>query len=345
MRSSRLLVHFLVWVFVAAFFVQGFGQGRGSLSGNGGIHSIQGRIYLPNGRTPETPVSVKLMCANFSTVSIDTDQTGVYIFPALMPGSYTIVIDAGDQFEPAREYVVIDPEIKIPGVPSPVLPKVFNVPVYLQFKRGVREPAASVFNAKFANIPKEALKHFENGLKFNQTGKNEEAIREFNQAVMLYPEFAAAQTEIGKICLAGGKFDEAENAFRSALNIDSQQYEAKLGYGVVLLKRNALPEAQKALEDAKTMNQSAAGPPYYLGLLYFSQRKLVQARDEFEQTEKLKSEKDYPLAHYYLGGIYWGEKQYKKAADELEKYLVIEPNAKDADLTRRAIQQLRSKEN
>ena len=50
-------------------------------------------------------------------------------------------------------------------------------------------------------------------------------------------------------------------------------------------------------------------------------------------------------AHYFLAGIYWGEKQYQKAADELEKYLKLEPNAKDADQTRKAIADLRIKQN
>lgn len=345
MRSSRLLVHFLVWVFVFALYTQGFGQGRVNSTGTGGVHSIQGRIYLPTGRIPETSMSVKLQSTNFGTLSVDTDQSGVFIFQNLAPASYSIVIDAGDQFEPAREYIVIDAQIKIEGMPSPVVPKTFTLPIYLQYKRSAREAAAGVVNAKLANIPKEALKHFENGLKFNQTGKNEEALREFRQATMLYPGFAAAQSEIGKICLATGKLDEAESAFRIALNIDAQEYDPKLHLGIVLLKKNEFPDAQKQLEEAKNLNQSAAAPSYYLGLLYFSQHKLLEAKNEFELTEKLKSEKDYPLAHYYLGGLYWGEKQYKKAADELEKYLALEPNGKYADQTRRAIPQLRTKEN
>jgi tetratricopeptide (TPR) repeat protein len=315
------------------------------MTGTGGLHSIQGRIYLPSGRTPETSITVKLQSTTFSTLSTDTDPGGAYMFGSLAPGSYVVVIDAGEMYEPAREYVVIDPEVKVEGMPAMVLPKIINLPVYLQFKRGAREPAAGVVNAKLANIPKEALKHYENGLKFSQTGKNDEALKEFRQAAMLYPEFAVAQTEIGKISLAAGKIDEAETAFRAALTGDAQQYEARLGLGIVLLNKKESVDAQKSLEEAKNMNQSAAAPAYYLGLLYFSQRKLIEAKNEFESAEKLKGDKDYPKAHFYLGGIYWGEKQYKKAADELEKYLAIDPNAKDADQTRKAIEQLRSKEN
>ena len=42
--------------------------------------------------------------------STATDQDGVFRFRGLEPGSYTVVVDAGNQFEKAREPVVIDNE-------------------------------------------------------------------------------------------------------------------------------------------------------------------------------------------------------------------------------------------
>jgi Tfp pilus assembly protein PilF len=343
MRSNRLLVHFLVLVFMALCSLSAFGQ-RGNTTGTGGIHIIQGRVYLPNGRTPEVPVTVKLLSTNFSSIATDTDPGGSFMFHYLAPGSYNVVIEGNDQYESARENIVIDPEVKIEGMPSTVLPKIINVPIYLQFKKAVRM-AAQVINAKLANIPKDAMKHYESGLKLSQAGKDEEALLELHQATTLYPDFPYAYSDIGKICLRLNKLDDAENAFRRALNTDPQDYDAKLNLGFLLLKKNEFAEAQEMLEDAKNINQTAAAPCYYLGLLYFSQHKLAEAKNAFESAEKLKSDKDYPKAHYYLGGIYWGEKQYKKAADELEKYLIIDPHAKDADQTRKAIEQLRSKEN
>jgi tetratricopeptide (TPR) repeat protein len=344
MRSSRLLVYFLVSIFAVVCHDQALGQGRVNQSGTGGVHSIQGRIYLPSGRMPEMSITIKLQNGGLDTISVETDYSGSFSFRALAPGSYMILVDAGNQYEIMREYVVIDPEVKIEGVPGRVLPKIFNVPIYLQYKKAVRE-ALGVLNAKFANIPKEALKHYEAGMKLSQEGKSEEALKELRMAVSFYPTFSAAHTEIGKICVKLNQLTEAENAFRAALDINSQEYEAKVGFGYVLLSRKEFPDAQKELEEAKLLNQTAAAPAYYLGLLFFSQRKFPDAKSEFELTEKLKGMKDYPLVHYYLGGIYWGEKQYQKAADELEKYLSIEPNAKDADQTRKAIEQLRTKSN
>src|ERR1044072_8973296 len=344
MRSSRFFSFVTVWLFVALAIASVSGQSRSNISGTGGIHTIQGRIYLPNGRSVDTSVRVKLQSTNFTPISVDTDQSGTFVFSSIAPGSYSLVVEAGEAFETAYEYVVIDPQVKIEGVPMVVLPKVVNVPVYLQFKKAVRE-AVGVYNARMASIPREAIKRYEAGMKFIQAGKNEEALAELKQAVTLYPNFSTAFTEIGKLCQVLGKMREEESAFLSALGIDSRQYEAKVRLGYILLSRNEFPDAQKELEEAKSLNQAAAAPPYYLGLLYFRQRKFNDAKNEFELTKKVKDSKDYPLAHYYLGGIYWSEKQYQKAADELEKYLTIDPKAKDADQTRKAIQELRTKQN
>ncbi len=342
MCRRRFLIYCSGGLLIVLACLQGFAQSRSNASGNGGIHTIQGRIYLPNGRSIDEPVKVRLQSTNFTPISLDTDRSGTFIFSSIAPGSYSIVVEAGEAFETAYEYVVIDPQVKIEGVPMVVLPKVFNVPVYLQFKKAVRE-AVGVYNARMATVPKDAMKRYESGMKLIQAGKNEEALTEFKQAVALYPNFSFAYTEIGKLCQALGKLTEAESAFRSALGIDSREYEARVRLGYILLSKNEFPDALKELEEAKSLNQSAAAPPYYLGLLHFRQRNFTGAKTEFELTEKLKGLKDYPLAHYYLGGIYWSEKQYKKAADELEKYLQIDPNAKDAEQTRKAIQELRTK--
>jgi Flp pilus assembly protein TadD len=320
-------------------------QSRVNTQGTGGIHTIQGRIYLPNGRSPEMPMTVKLQSSNFSTISVETDASGSFGFRFLAPGTYAVVVEAGENFEVAREYITIDPEVKIEGIPSMVVPKTFNVPVYLQLKRGLKAAAPEVVNARLAAVPKEALKHFEAGVKLAQSDKNEEAIQEYRQAIALYPSFNIALSYMGKAYLKLGRLEDAGNAFQEALKIDAKDFESKLGWGIVLLNNRSLEEAQKELLEAKELNSAAAAPRYYLGLLYLQIRKREEAKSELEQTEKLKNERDYPLTHYYLGGLYIAEKQYKLAVEELEKYLLLVPNAKDAERLRQTIADLRNKQN
>ena len=49
------------------------------------------------------------------------------------------------------------------------------------------------------------------------------------------------------------------------------------------------------------------------------------------------------MANYYLGGIYWRKKDYPRAVEQLEKYLVLVPNAPDAERVRATVKDLRSR--
>jgi tetratricopeptide (TPR) repeat protein len=80
----------------------------------------------------------------------------------------------------------------------------------------------------------------------------------------------------------------------------------------------------------------------YLGIALMSQRKLDEAEKELLKAAQSNSI-EVAMAHRYLGGIYWGKRDYKRAADELETYLKLAPKAADAERTRAAIKDLRSK--
>jgi regulator of sirC expression with transglutaminase-like and TPR domain len=69
---------------------------------------------------------------------------------------------------------------------------------------------------------------------------------------------------------------------------------------------------------------------------------MEEAQKEFEAAVSSNSS-EVAAAHRYLGGIYWGNRDYKRAADELEAYLKLSPNAPDAEKTKQAIKELRSK--
>src|SRR5687767_14724850 len=77
-----------------------------------GIHSIRGKIYLPNGRALETTVKIELLSSTHPTVIDYTDSSGAFAFLGLEAGSYTVVVDAGEQFEVARESFLIDKEVQ-----------------------------------------------------------------------------------------------------------------------------------------------------------------------------------------------------------------------------------------
>src|SRR4051794_21044471 len=115
MLSGRTLsaVIFIGTLVVFAFSPT-FAQTKTNSSGTGGIHQIRGKVYLPSGMPSNTPIEVELQSTTFASLKLITDASASFVFENLAPGPYTVVVNAGDQFEPTRESVLIDDEIKLP---------------------------------------------------------------------------------------------------------------------------------------------------------------------------------------------------------------------------------------
>lgn len=325
-------------------------MGRNS-SGTGGKDTIQGSIFMPSGvRSGEGQITVKLESTTYSSLSVIADRNGSFSFTDLTPGSYTIVIDAGEGFETTREYVYIDetstPVSRTdPNAPSMVLPsnpRTIRVPIYLQLKKNATLNN-KILNAKLAGVPKDALKHYEKGVELAHGNKAAESVAELRQAISFYPQFPIALAELGKQYLRLGNLNEAVVALRSSVALDATYFDAKLDYGIALLNKKEIDDAEKQLKDAVQINAAAVTPHYYLGLVFIQKRNLDEAQKELELGAKLSDGKGYPQIHWNLSGIYFEKKQYKSAADELEKYLQLAPNAKDAEKIRQVIKDLRSK--
>jgi len=345
MRSASLLAV----LFVSAFFIvlsNSFvaGQSRTNSSGTGGIHEIRGKVYLPSGRTFESPVEIELQSiSKFSTLKLFTDRDGGFSFRNLAPGNYTIIVSAGGQFEDAREYVTIDTEAQgRTTVPIRPVPKVITVPVYLQFKRGV-VLRNEVINAKWSNIPKATLDHFKRGADLMQENKNAEAEVEFHKALDLSPTFAPAHTELGKLALMNGKLEASVESCKAAIRYDDSDFDAHLNLGIAYLNLKKYDQAEPELVTAAYLNRSAVTPHYYLGIVFVMKNDLDVAQKAFETAKDLKGGKSLPAIHKYLGRIYMRKDMEKEAVHELETYLKLVPKAQDAEKVKKDISDIKAK--
>lgn len=363
MRVESLKRQFSFLLFAGIFFIcAGTSDVRAQLgtntTGNGGKHTIQGSIFLPGGtRSSDTSINVQLESTSYSSLSVIADRNGSFSFANMSPGSYTIVIDAGANFEIAREYVYVDdtsnPPVRgdptMPTMILPETPRTMRVPIYLQLKKSA--PLNNkILNAKLADVPKEALKHYEKGVELARSGKPVESVAELRQAISIHPQFSIALAELGKQHLRLGDLNEAVAALRSAVDLDPKYFDAKLDYGIALLNKKQMEDAEKQLKDAVRINANAVTPHYYLGLVFVEKQDLETAQNELELGKKLSGDKGYPQInrllskiYFELSKIYFEKKQYKAAADELEKFLKITPDAKETEKVRQVIIELRSR--
>ena len=341
MRSAILLA-----VVAALFSISPtpdtYAQSRTNQSGTGGFNQVRGKVYLPSGQSLDTPVEVELQ-AVFASLKVFTDRGGSFIFQNLTAGSYTLVVNVGEQFEPALEYFTIDPDPPPPrGMAVRPTPKMITVPIYLRLKRGV-VLKNEVINAKWSSVPKEAVSHLKRGVELVQEAKPAEAEVELRAALKIAPTFSPAHTELGKLLLQTGKLEPAIESFRTAIKNDESDFDAHLNMGIAFLNLKKYDQSEPELVTAAYLNRTAVTPHYYLGIVFVMKGDLDIAQKAFETAKELKGGRSLPAIHKYLGRIYMKKDMQKEALQELETYLKLAPKAQDAEKVKKDISDIKAK--
>ena len=342
-NTARLVVAVLL-LFVSLLTTQAQVGGTDSI-GTGGRNTIQGRIYFPSGRSADLRAKVRLETTNTGGLSVLADMDGVFRFTNLSGGSYTIVIEGGDEYETARESVYIEGNSSLGrGMRISVPPRNVTVPIYLQLKRlGKTSTRPGVINAALAGVPKAAADLYTAALEAARAGDSRKAVEHLRGAVSLYPEFAIALNELGVQYLRLHQADKAAEALQRAVKISPDALAPRLNYGIALLEKRSFVEAETELRVVLKRNDGAATAHLYLGITLINLRNYVEAEKELQRAASFAAN-ELSIAYYYLGGIYWKNKEYKRAADALEKYLQQAPKAPEAERIRDTIKDLRTRQ-
>jgi Tfp pilus assembly protein PilF len=275
------------------------------------------------------------------------DMNGTFAFRSLESGSYTVVVEGGDNFETARERVYIESDgsntrrgvIGTPGFSRP-----YNVQIYLQPKNQSNlEGKTGILNAALANVPKPAAELYQKAIESVRKGESDKAVAQLKGAIEAYPTFTLALSELGVQYLKLKQPDKAAEVLQAALKLAPDDYATLLSYGFALYEKKEFGEAETQLRLALKKNNASPSAHLYLGLALIGKRELDAAEKELRQAVT-SGGAQMSLAHYYLGGLYWGKRDYRRAADELETYLKLAPNAADAERLRATIKDLRSKQ-
>lgn len=321
-------------------------QAGGSVEsvGTGGRHSIQGRLIFPSGKRAEVRLKIRLESQTSGDLTVLSDINGYFSFQALRPGTYTVVIDGGENYRSVRESVFIESATVSTRRTTQIIPisRPFTVQVYLQPKEEPTGLKAGVLDASLAALPKPAVDLYNKALESAAKGEHTKAAEQLRHAIALYPAFVTAMNELGVQYIFLKDFEKAVEALRSAVNLAPTQFQPRLNYGVALLNQMKFEEAEAQLREAVKTADSAATAHMYLGIALVNLKRYDEATKELERSVVLASGK-LAQSHYYLGGIYWRARDYKRAAEELEKYLQLDPKAHNAEKVRATIKDLRAR--
>lgn len=332
-RSSRspfallLLPALLLFYSASALAQGGVGSTRGLPGAGDGMHTIKGRVYFPAEPGNQRRFKVTLRSPDSPEQSTSTDQDGAFVFNRIRGGQYTVTVNGAPDFDDATERASIDRE-------AAVGERIVNLAITLRPK-GTAEA--------LSKIPKAARDLYVKGMEAAGKNDSKKAVEHLSGAVAAYPEFQQALTELGAQYLKVGQADKAAESLSAALKLQPNDFMARLNYGFALMSQKKFPEAEVELREVLKKNPAIPTAHLYLGITLMSVKKLDDAEAELQRAVSSNSV-EVASAHRYLGGIYWSKRDYKRAADELETYLKLVPKAPDADRTREAIKELRSKQ-
>jgi len=322
-------------------------QGSGkSTTGTGGIHVIQGYIFFPSGRRADAgSIMVKLQSLQYAELQVIPDSSGSFTFSQLAPGSYTIIINAGNEYELYSESVLIDSDLNLSrmGVRLPPNPQRHTVMAHLQVKiRAGTKPG--VVNAALAAVPDKARKLYDRGVEEARNEDAAKAVSSLKEAVALYPNFPLALNELGVQYLKLRQVNKAVEVLKEACKLSPNAAPARLNLGIALLETREFAPAEQQIRESLKLNTNSATAHMYLGISLLRQTKYEEAEMEL-LTATQANAAQLGMANYYLGGLYWRKKDYTRAVEQLEKYLASTPNAPDAERVRNTIKDFRSRIN
>lgn len=294
-------------------------------------NTIQGQVALPSGMRLERRAKVRISGATGGTLFTFTDDNGNFAFRRLAAGTYYLTVDAGPEFHTANETVDIFPG---PGAGSTQ-----TVYVQLRYKASSAGKPGTIDSA-LADVPKPALKLYEKAMKAAQAGEDEKAIEALKAAVELYPRFMLAFSELGLQYMRAGKLDEAAQALRSALEISPDAAAPNLNVGILHFYRNDMAAADRHLRLVLQKQDNSSLAHFFLGRVLLRQRNYVEAEKALRRAVTIGGG-EVNEGYRFLGGIYKETGDSARAVEALEKYLALEPKARDADSIREIIKQLR----
>lgn len=319
-------------------------QGSGKqVTGTGGNHVIQGYIFFPSGRRAEGTIVVKLESLQYAELQVIPDSSGAFSFSNLAPGSYTVIVNAGDDYEISREGVYIDTDLNLSrqGARVPATTRRYTVMVHLNLKNRGVSPKASVIDANLAAVPEKARKLYEKGVEQARSEDTANAAESLKQAVALYPNFPLALNELGVQYLKLREVNKAVEVLKEAVKLNGNSSVSRLNLGIALLEAKQFGEAEEQLREALKRNANSATAHMYLGIALLRLNKFEEAEKELLVATEANAAQ-LGMANYYLGGLYWRKKDYQRAVEQLEKYLQLTPNAPDAERVRGTIKDLRA---
>ena len=192
-----------------------------------------------------------------------------------------------------------------------------------------------------AAAPSKAKKEYDKGRELEKKQKWDEALGKFQKAVELYPKYAVSWLELGRLQRQKGDAASARQSFHQALAADPKFISPYQEIAELAVADRQWQELLETTAEILKLNP-VSFPQYWF--LNASASYYLQRLDAAEQSVlkglQLDTQHRVPKLEYLLGAILAQKKDYRGALEHIRQYLLLAPNAPDAEVARKQVQEL-----
>ncbi len=283
------------------------------------LGNVVGQIRLQDGGFPAERIMVTLEGRGAIINGNYCDDEGRFGFYGLVANPYYVVVEV-EGYEPIREKTVLVPTISQTNIVHIVLRPLRN------FEGRASPGSGSLSNPNFVDVselakkfPPTVLKEFEAGMKSEQRGEMDAAIRHYQVAIQQAPDFYPAHNNLGIRQLQKGNMKEAEEEFRRVLELNPNSPQACFNLGNVLYLTRRYDEAKRMLEDGLRREPTSAMGYYLLGSVLVRLGDMNGAEERFKVAREFDPKmSQVPIA---LATLYLQTGRQREASEMFESFL------------------------
>jgi len=329
-RTHQYVASFLLLISLP-FFVYAQAPGDPPRPDLPGRNTVTGMIFTPE-RAPAGRGILVRLSKGTNDFTAWTDQDGKFSIIGVGNGTYTLSVDAGDNFEPASERLEV-------AQARAAAPQTFYINLQLRWKRDAKQKPG-VVDVEMARVPKDALEHYRTANAAAAKGDHQTAVDALLKAVAAYPDFVLAHSGLGVQYQKLNQLEKSDEHLRIALKLKPGAYEPLASLGVVLVRMKKHEEAESALREALKIRNDSAVVHFYLGRSLLAQKKPGDAEAEFRAALSIGSN-EMIEARRSLANIYLQRGDDERALSELEAYLTANPKPADEKELRATVQKIK----
>jgi tetratricopeptide (TPR) repeat protein len=323
---------------------------------------VAGRVTLDDGTSPPEPVRIQIMCGTSPRSIGYTDSKGRFDLDLNDRRTSSTFADASQNgsFDPqtggtsrsqrsspqnaagssGRSYAGCELQASLAGFRSDR--------VNLNNRRSLEDPnVGTLILHRLANVegltisgtsamaPKESRKAFEKALNAEKKGKWTDAQHELEKAVDLYPRFAAAWFHLGFSQQHQDNLAGARQSYAKSLAADPHFVSPYQQLAVLAAREKNWTEVAEDTDRLLRLDPVDFPDAWlYNALANLQLQRFDLAERSARQGISVDTEHHYPKMDHVLAMLLVQKHQYPEAAEHLKSYLLLVPDAPDAERAR-----------